>query len=69
MERLGLPPLSNNYIKNELIPKFEAHGFELVENGHMENSEWSKLETTWARRLQTGISRRVTYLVLRKENG
>ena len=65
IERLGLPELSREYLDNDLIPKFENHDFELVEHGQMEDSEWSKLETSWARKLQIGINRKVTFLVFR----
>ena len=68
IERLALPELSREYLDNHLIPKFEAHGFELIEHRQMENSEWSKLETSWARRLQSGMNRKVTFLVFRFGN-
>lgn len=65
IDRLGLPVLSEDYLRDELIPKYEAVGFELVNFGTMDASEWSKLETSWARKLQGGDGRRVSYLILR----
>jgi 16S rRNA (adenine(1408)-N(1))-methyltransferase len=62
--RLGLPPLTEDYLVGVLIPKYLAAGFELVETGSMDVSEWSKLETSWARKLQGGEGRRVSFLVL-----
>jgi len=66
IERLGLPAMSDDYLRNELIPKYVAAGFKLVNSGSMDASEWSKLETSWARKLQGGDGRRVRYLVFRK---
>jgi 16S rRNA (adenine(1408)-N(1))-methyltransferase len=63
IERLGLPALDAAYLRDVLIPKYLAVGFELVETGSMDASEWSKLETSWARKLQGGDGRRVSYLV------
>lgn len=64
VERLGLPPLTEDYLNDVLIPKYLAVGFELVKTGSLEAGEWSKLETSWARKLQGGDGRRVSYLVL-----
>lgn len=63
IERLGLPSLTEDYLDSVLIPKYEAAGFELVDFGTMDAGEWSKLETSWARKLQGGEGRRVSYLV------
>lgn len=63
--RLGLPSLTPEYINGVLIPKYEAAGFELVDSGSMGAGEWSKLETSWARKLQGGDGRQVGYLVLK----
>ena len=64
IERLGLPRLSPEYLENSLIPKYEAAGFELLEKGILDSSDWSKLETSWARKLQGSADRKVTYLIL-----
>ena len=63
IERLGLPSLTEDYLAGVLIPKYLAVGFELVDFGSMGAEEWSKLETSWARKLQGGGGRRVSYLV------
>jgi 16S rRNA (adenine(1408)-N(1))-methyltransferase len=63
IERLNLPQISAEYLENELIPKYEAAGFQILEKGILNASEWSKLETSWARKLQGG-GRKVTYLIL-----
>ncbi len=64
IERLKLPRLSPNYLENVLIPKYETAGFEILEKGILSFSDWSKLETSWARKLQGGENRQVTYLIL-----
>jgi 16S rRNA (adenine(1408)-N(1))-methyltransferase len=67
IERLGLPVLEDAYLRDVLIAKYEAAGFELVEAGSMGAFEWSKMETSWARKLQGGDGRRVSYLILQTE--
>ena len=63
IERLGLPRLSAEYLENTLIPKYEAAGFGILEKGILSSSEWSKLETSWARKLQGNESRKVVYFI------
>lgn len=63
IDRLGLPVLDGDYIRETLIPKFVSAGFNLIESGTMNSAEWSKLETSWARKLQGGDGRKVTSLV------
>ncbi|MBS1793155.1 MAG: methyltransferase domain-containing protein [Acidobacteria bacterium] len=63
IERLGLPRLSEDYLRGELLPKFAAAGFEAAGCGFLPPAEWSRLETSWARKLQTGGDREVVYLV------
>ncbi|HEX8288549.1 MAG TPA: class I SAM-dependent methyltransferase [Pyrinomonadaceae bacterium] len=65
IERLGLPRLSSDYFTNILIPKYNTAGFELLEKGVLPVSDWSKLETSWARKLQSGANREVLYLILK----
>jgi 16S rRNA (adenine(1408)-N(1))-methyltransferase len=64
IERLALPRLSSEYLENILIPKYEAAGFVVLEKGILDSSQWSRLETSWARKLQGGSGRTVTYLIL-----
>jgi hypothetical protein len=62
IERLGLPKLSDEYLRNILIPKYKAAGFDFLESGVLNASEWSKLETSWAKKLQSGANRKVVFL-------
>ena len=63
IERLQLPSLSHQYLESELIPKYEATGFRMVEKGVLSASDWSQIETSWARKLQSNARREVIYLV------
>jgi len=64
IERLDLPPLSAEYLQKTLPAKYERAGFEVLESGALAPAEWSRLETSWARKLQSGSNRTVVYLVL-----
>ena len=68
IERLELPKLTPVVVHSYLIPKYLAAGFELIKQGSMDTPEWSQIETSWARKLQTGAKRLVTYLVFRSGN-
>lgn len=63
IERLELPQISSGYLETVLIPKYVAAGFTILESGVLSSSEWSRLETSWARKLQGGDGRTVTYLI------
>lgn len=63
IERLGLPNLTDDYLEKVLIPKYDSAGFKLLEKGILDNSKWSKIETSWAKKLQGGANRKVTFLV------
>ena len=65
IERLGLPDLSGQYILTKLLPNYLQAGFEFVETRQMESTEWSQLETSWARKLSGRSTRFVRYIVLR----
>jgi 16S rRNA (adenine(1408)-N(1))-methyltransferase len=64
IERLGLPALSEEYLREDLLPKYERAGFEILESGTLNPAEWSRLETSWARRLQSNDNRRCVFWVL-----
>lgn len=63
IERLELPQLSSDYLENVLIPKYQAVGFEILDKGILDSSAWSRLETSWARKLQGGSNRQVIFLI------
>jgi 16S rRNA (adenine(1408)-N(1))-methyltransferase len=63
IERLDLPSLSGEYLRAVLIPEYEAADFQVLQSGVLNPSEWSRLETSWARKLQSDSRRKVIYLV------
>lgn len=63
IERLALPPLTAEYLENILTPKYNSAGFEMIESGVLSSADWSRLETSWARKLQGNQSRKVVYLI------
>jgi 16S rRNA (adenine(1408)-N(1))-methyltransferase len=65
VERLDIPDLTPIFLHSYLFPKYRTAGFELLDHGKLDSPEWSRLETSWARKLQGNIGRRVTFLVFR----
>lgn len=65
IERLGLGPLSIEFIDAELGGRYQAAGFEIVERGVLPSSEWPRLETSWAKRLGGSEGREVIYIIAR----
>lgn len=63
IERLGIPNLTADYIENILLPKYESAGFKVLENGTLDSSQWSNIETSWAKKLQGNEGRKVAYLM------
>ncbi|HVF30130.1 MAG TPA: class I SAM-dependent methyltransferase [Pyrinomonadaceae bacterium] len=60
--RLDIPELTPIFLHSYLLPKYAAHGFNPVDNGKLLPAEWSRMETSWARKLQGNDDRKVTYL-------
>ena len=65
IERLGLPTLSNEYLETVLIDRYNAAGFDVLETGVMSHTDWSHLQTSWARKLVGNTDREVVYLIAR----
>jgi len=65
IQRLDIPELTPIVLHSYLIPKYLGAGFELIDHGRLDSSQWSKLETSWARKLQSNQDRRVIYLSFR----
>jgi 16S rRNA (adenine(1408)-N(1))-methyltransferase len=63
VQRLGIPELTPEFIKLELERRYLNAGLELIEYRILEHSEWSKLETSWARKLTPNEGRKATYLL------
>jgi 16S rRNA (adenine(1408)-N(1))-methyltransferase len=65
--RLELPPLTTEYLTEELVPKYRAAGFEIVERGAISPLNWPELASSWARRLRNSSERNLIYLIARAE--
>jgi 16S rRNA (adenine(1408)-N(1))-methyltransferase len=63
IQRLGIAPLTLEFIDNILAPNYAAAGFQIVERGIIAAAEWPRIETSWAKRLQGNEGRYITYLV------
>lgn len=63
MERLGLPSLSISYVDAVLVRRYREAGFEVIERGVLSESEWNKLQTSWAKRLRGNVNRSVLYII------
>ena len=63
IERLELPTLSREYLETVLPDKYRAAGFDVLEKGALSQTDWSQLQTSWARRLQGNTMREVVYLI------
>ena len=65
IERLGLKAFSADLIDQELAPHYEAAGFEILERGVLPQSEWPKLQTSWAKLLRGNEARTLVYIIAR----
>jgi 16S rRNA (adenine(1408)-N(1))-methyltransferase len=65
MARLGLPPLSADYVKATLVAKYRKAGFEIIETVSLPPAALPELHTSWARRLQRGSNRSFIRIVAR----
>ncbi len=63
IERLGLTPLSLEFIDTVLAPHYAAAGFQITERGIFAAAEWPDFETSWAKRLKGNERRPITYLI------
>ena len=64
IERLKLPAFSEQLIQNTLSSRYRTAGFKLVESRQLPPNEWSRFETSWARKLSGNSMRSVMYFVL-----
>jgi 16S rRNA (adenine(1408)-N(1))-methyltransferase len=63
MDRLGMQPLSMDFIDGVLTPRYRSAGFEIQERAILKAHEWAELDTAWAKRLSSGSGRTVCYIV------
>jgi 16S rRNA (adenine(1408)-N(1))-methyltransferase len=63
IERLGLNPLSGEFLETVLKARYQAAGFNVLEAGVLPASEWPRIGTSWAQRLRGGGERSLIYLI------
>ncbi len=68
ISRLGLEPLTAEFLQRTLIPRYQAAGFDVLEYGVLAPSEWQQLNTSWAQRLRGNAERTLTFLIARATN-
>lgn len=66
--RLGLKAFSADMIDQELTPRYKAAGFEILERGVLAQSEWPRLQTSWAKRLGGNEARTLAYIIAQATN-
>jgi len=65
IQRLGLEPLTTQFMKTELASRYRAAGFEIIETGVLLPSDRTRLRSSWAKRLQRSKGREVVYIIAR----
>ena len=65
ISRLGLNPLTGEYVESVLSVRYRAAGFEVREAGVLPYSEWPRVNSSWATRLRGLTGRSITYLISR----
>jgi 16S rRNA (adenine(1408)-N(1))-methyltransferase len=63
IERLDIPELTPIFLHSYLFPKYSSVGFQLRDLGELKQNEWSKLDTSWALKLQGNYDRQVLYFI------
>jgi 16S rRNA (adenine(1408)-N(1))-methyltransferase len=63
IERLRISPLTLELIDFVLVPNYAEAGFRIVERGIIAATQWPRLNTSWAKRLEGNERRSITYLV------
>lgn len=61
-ERLGVSGLAIESLQSSRLPLYSAAGFRSVELRQLAEAEWSRIESTWARKLGGKASRKVFQL-------
>lgn len=63
IRRLELPEMSPVFIHTFLIPKYTAAGFRYIDSGKLAQTDWARLETSWARKLKGNELRSVFFFL------
>jgi 16S rRNA (adenine(1408)-N(1))-methyltransferase len=63
LERHDIPELTPILLHSYIVPKYLSAGFQLLENRKLKREEWSRLETSWAKKLSSNTNRAVSYVL------
>jgi 16S rRNA (adenine(1408)-N(1))-methyltransferase len=63
LERLGIADFSLDYVRNKLVSRYSNCGLKLKESGVLGKAEWTRLHSSWARRLSLNDAREVVYFI------
>ncbi|MFZ0748489.1 MAG: methyltransferase domain-containing protein [Pyrinomonadaceae bacterium] len=63
LKRLGIADFSLDYVRNTLATRYEASGLKVNEAGVLDKGEWTRLHSSWARRLSSNDAREVVYFI------
>jgi len=59
INRLNLPELDSNYIKENIIPIFQTIGLKNTELEETQKIELKEIESTWSKKLSFGKTRKI----------
>lgn len=65
LTRLGIPKFDLDYVKNELTAKYEKAGFEILYANVMSEQDYSRLQSSWAKRIHQNKERSPIYFLAR----
>lgn len=65
IERLDLPTRSSDCTDSTLAGHYRTAGFEIIKRETLGNSDWARLETSWAKRLKENTKRSVVRILAR----
>lgn len=63
LERLKLADFSLDYVRSTLMSRYAESGWNMKDAGVLEKDVWTRLQTTWARRLSSNDAREVVYFI------
>jgi len=63
LARLGIDPLSKQFVEAYLISRYAECGFNIIEFGEFEPGNWPDICSSWANRLRTNDKRTMLYII------
>lgn len=63
LERLGITEFDPAFVRSVLVARYAQAGFHILETGEQEPSHWTRLHSSWAKRLGENTQRLLTYLI------